>query len=42
MLVRGFGSFDDRVVGTDVYADEQALDAIQSGVERWMSDGAAP
>ncbi|RVW09627.1 hypothetical protein EGT67_09160 [Prescottella agglutinans] len=39
MLVRGFGSFDDRVVGTDVYAAEQALDAIQSGVERWMSDG---
>ncbi|MDH6680758.1 hypothetical protein M2284_004988 [Rhodococcus sp. LBL1] len=37
-LVRGFGSFDDRVVGTDVYADEHDLDDIQSGVERWMSD----
>ncbi|WP_156112139.1 hypothetical protein [Prescottella defluvii] len=36
-LVRGFGSFDDRVVGADVYADESALDAIQSGFENWMS-----
>ncbi|MGO4205040.1 hypothetical protein AB4Z09_25545 [Rhodococcus sp. TAF43] len=38
-LVRGFGSFDDRVVGTDVFAEEEVLDAIQPGVERWMSDG---
>lgn len=38
-LVRGFGSFDDRVVGADVFAEEEVLDAIQSGVERWMSDG---
>ncbi|QKT11311.1 hypothetical protein [Rhodococcus sp. W8901] len=37
--VRGFGGFDDRVVGTDVFAEEEVLDAIQSGVEHWMSDG---
>ncbi|MGW6374980.1 hypothetical protein ACWFRB_02790 [Rhodococcus sp. NPDC055112] len=36
-LIRGFGSFDDRVVGIDVYADDQVLDGIQSGVERWLS-----
>ncbi|GAB2650016.1 hypothetical protein ABI214_03570 [Prescottella soli] len=37
-LVRGFGSFDDRVLGTDVYAEDGVLDAIQLRVERWISD----
>jgi hypothetical protein len=32
LLIRGFGSFDDHVVGIDIYADTAELDSLQQAL----------